>query len=138
MYLGIRACALHAAGDLIEARELYAQAAKTLFDVGEDGHGAFFSAGLGAVHAALDDVTAATQAFAAAERRLRGAERPLLQRAVSVLEGTLLLARAGDDASRTDARDEVKRRIDSARVIGFEQSEEVRYAIHLVDEAAKR
>ena len=94
------------------------------------------------MHAALDDVTAATQAFASAERRLRVAERPLLHIGVGVLEGMLLLARAGDKASREVARVEAARRVESARPASgggaFDESEEVRFAVRLVDRAIRQ
>lgn len=138
LYLGVQACARHGNGELLEARELYERAQRMLFEVGEDGQGAFLLGAHGAVQAALDDVPAATQAFTTATRRLRVAERPLLHIAVGVLEGMLLLARAGDESSRQLARAEIGERVTRARAAGFEESEEVRFAVRLVDGAVRR
>jgi predicted ATPase len=135
LYLGMRGAALHGKGVLLEARELYAQAAKELFDAGEEGHGSFFTACLGAVHAALDDLAASERAFAMAQRRLRTAERPVLGAGVQIFTALLELARAGDRGSRDIAREALTAQLRAAEQGPFHESEEVRFAVRIARQA---
>ncbi|MCC7074771.1 MAG: protein kinase [Deltaproteobacteria bacterium] len=134
LYLGMRGASLHARGKLLDAREHYAHGAQVLLDAGEDAHGAFFQGALGAVYAALEDLDDAHRAFTVARRRLAGGDAQAMAAAVGLFHAAYDVVKASEGSSRRGPLETLRRAIEGARRTVYAQSEEVRFAVRIVEQ----